>query len=265
MGFPGKKRIWSTISNRRPPERRAILTTDQKPERRRILYGRRRGRQLRAGQRVLVENLLPDLEMDVAPGFDPVSPRDLFGAEIGEVWLEIGFGGGEHLAWQAKNNPDKGLIGCEPFINGVVKLLGSIRDNDLGNIRLFRDDARLLVERLPVASIGRAFILFPDPWPKLRHHKRRIVSGSVIDLLASALADGAELRIATDDPNYLEWILWHMQRNPAFIWQVKSPRDWRERPDDWPATRYEQKAAAAGRKSAFLSYIRRDRSAIATL
>ena len=144
-------------------------------------------------------------------------------------------------------------------MNGVVKLLGSIRDGDLRNVRLFRDDARLLVDSLPEASIARAFILFPDPWPKTRHNKRRIVSAPVIAGLAHALADDAELRIATDDPGYLEWILWHMRQNPAFSWQARSPRDWRTRPDDWPPTRYEQKAARAGRSSAFLSYLRRPR------
>lgn len=150
-------------------------------------------------------------------------------------------------------------------MNGVVKLLGSIENGGLGNVRIFRDDARLLVDSLPEASIARAFILFPDPWPKTRHNKRRIVSAPVIAGLAHALADNAELRIATDDPGYLEWILWHMRQNPAFSWQARSPRDWCARPDDWPPTRYEQKAATAGRSSAFLSYIRRARGVSDTL
>lgn len=217
---------------------------------------------MRAGQRALVENLLPTIEIDPVSGLEGFSPRSLFDRNDSPpsgLWLEIGFGGGEHLAWQAQHNPDIGLIGCEPFMNGVVKLLGSIRAHDLRNIRIFRDDARLLVDNLPEASIARAFILFPDPWPKTRHNKRRIVSAPVIEGLARALADNAELRIATDDPGYLEWILWHMQQNPDFAWQARSPEDWRVRPDDWPPTRYEQKAARAGRSSAFLSYIRRER------
>jgi tRNA (guanine-N7-)-methyltransferase len=217
---------------------------------------------LRAGQRALVDNLLPTIEIDPVSGLDGFLPHLLFDQKDGrarDLWLEIGFGGGEHLAWQAQHNPDIGLIGCEPFMNGVVKLLGNIRTHNLGNVRIFRDDARLLVDTLPQGSIARAFVLFPDPWPKTRHNKRRIVSAPVIDGLAAALADNAELRIATDDPGYLEWILWHMQQNPDFAWQARSPRDWRIRPDDWPPTRYEQKAATAGRSSAFLSYIRRER------
>ncbi len=216
---------------------------------------------MRAGQRALVENLLPSIEIELPGESEAFSPSGLFDAQTEQVWLEIGFGGGEHLASQAKNNPHTGIIGCEPFINGVVKLLGNIQDDNLGNVRLYRDDARQLVDRLPDASIDRAFILFPDPWPKTRHNKRRIVSTPVINRLAEALRDGAELRIGTDDPGYLEWILWHMQKQPAFSWQARVPGDWRVRPDDWPATRYEQKAARAGRSSAFLTYIRQDRAA----
>ena len=147
-------------------------------------------------------------------------------------------------------------------MNGVVKLLGRIRADGLTNVRLFRDDARLLVDSLPPRSLHRAFILFPDPWPKVRHHKRRIVSTPVLDRLAEALVDGAELRIATDDPGYLEWILRHMRAHPAFEWRVRGPADWRNRPADWPSTRYEEKAAAAGRTSAFLSYRRRPRDGV---
>ena len=125
---------------------------------------------------------------------DIFDPRTGFGPDLGDVWLEIGFGGGEHLAWQAAANPGTGIIGCEPFINGVAKLLARVRDDDLSNVRFYRDDARLLVERLPENSLGRAFILFPDPWPKTRHHKRRIVSDEVLGHLARALRDDAELR-----------------------------------------------------------------------
>jgi len=213
---------------------------------------------LRAGQRDLVENLLPEIEIILENGdaFAPVSP---FANDDRPVWLEIGFGGGEHLAWQAARNPDVGLIGCEPYINGVVKLLTRVSEDGLQNVRLFRDDARLLVDRLPSRSLERVFILFPDPWPKLRHHKRRIVSDAVLDRLADVLVDGAQLRIATDDPGYLEWILWHMVRRDEFDWQARSPSDWRSRPDDWPATRYEKKAVAAARKCAFLTYTRKSR------
>ena len=191
---------------------------------------------------------------------DIFDPRTGFGPDIEDVWLEIGFGGGEHLAWQALSYPGTGIIGCEPFMNGVVKLLTRVRDDDLSNVRLYRDDARLLVERLPENSLGKAFILFPDPWPKMRHHKRRVVSDEVLGHLARALRDDAELRIATDDAGYLEWILWHLHRHPAFRWHASSPQDWRKRPNDWPATRYQEKAVAAGRNCAFLTYVRQPRA-----
>ena len=213
---------------------------------------------MRPGQRDLVETLLPKIEIDLEND-DAFSPTALFANDGRPVWLEIGFGGGEHLAWQAAHNPDIGLIGCEPYINGVVKLLTKVNEDNLQNVRLFRDDARLLVDCLPPNSLHRAFILFPDPWPKLRHHKRRIVSNAVLDRLADALIDGGQLRIATDDPGYLEWILWHMARRAEFDWHARSPSDWRARPDDWPATRYETKAGAAGRKCAFLTYVRKTR------
>lgn len=213
---------------------------------------------MRPGQRELVETLLPRLELDPLAG-DVFDPGSAFGSGAEDIWLEIGFGGGEHLAWQAAANPRTGIIGCEPFMNGVVKLLSRIRDGDLQNVRLYRDDARLLVERLSENSLGRAFILFPDPWPKARHHKRRIVSDEVLGHLARALKDDAELRIATDDPGYLEWIIWHLRGHPAFAWQVSSRADWRNRPEDWPATRYQEKAIMAGRDCAFLTYRRRRR------
>lgn len=232
--------------------------------RRRVLYGRRRGRRLRDGQRTLAETLLPEIEIDAGSlaGFAPAAAfaRAPENAPPREVWLEIGFGGGEHLSWQAAHNPEIGLIGCEPFMNGVAKLLGQIDEKGLGNVRIFRDDARMLVEALPSESLGRAFVLFPDPWPKARHHKRRMVSDPVIAKLADALVDGAELRIATDDPGYLEWILWHMRRHPAFEWTARRPGDWRARPADWPETRYERKALAAGRRCAYLTYRRRPRA-----
>ena len=122
---------------------------------------------------------------------DIFDPRTGFAPDLDDVWLEIGFGGGEHLAWQAAANPGTGIIGCEPFINGVAKLLTRVRDDDLSNVRFYRNDARLLVERLRENSLGRAFILFPDPWPKTRHHKRRIISDEVLGHLARALRDGA--------------------------------------------------------------------------
>jgi tRNA (guanine-N7-)-methyltransferase len=188
-----------------------------------------------------------------------LDPRTLFGAERGLVWLEIGFGAGEHLAIQAATHPQKGIIGCEIFENGIVKLLARLERCLLENIRVFPGDARLLIEALPPASTERVFILFPDPWPKRRHNKRRLVSEEVLDSLAEIMTDGAELRLATDDQDYLCWILERVTNHPAFEWVARRPFDWRTRPQDWPATRYEEKARVAGRTAVFLRIRRRPR------
>jgi tRNA (guanine-N7-)-methyltransferase len=220
-------------------------------ERRRLLHGRRRGRKLRSGQRGLVATLLPRLRVS-PPATGTIDPAALFEAAPQAVWLEIGFGGGEHLAAQAAAHPTIGFIGCEIFENGIVKLLGAVQRGRIANIRILDDDARLLLAALPDASIGRVFILFPDPWPKQRHHKRRIVSDETLASLARIMIDGAELRLATDDLSYLDWMLQRVTVHPAFAWCVDGPADWRERPADWPSTRYEAKAIAAARRPHFL-------------
>jgi tRNA (guanine-N7-)-methyltransferase len=224
----------------------------------RLLYGRRRGRKLRPGQQGLLATLLPRLRIE-APFPQGVDPRRFFDEPVESVWLEVGFGAGEHLAAQAAQHPNYGLIGCEVFENGVVKLLTEVQRVGLANIRLLIDDARLLVGALREASIGRVFILFPDPWPKQRHHKRRIVATSTLDALAHAMTDGGELRLATDDIDYLRWMLDCTTQHCAFEWLARRPGDWRERPADWPPTRYEQKALAAGRQPFFLRFRRRPR------
>ena len=168
-----------------------------------------------------------------------------------EVWLEIGFGGAEHLLWQARHNPEVGLIGCEVFEDGVVKALTGVAEHALANVRLSTDDARDLLRWLPPASLGRVFVLFPDPWPKKRHVKRRLVTRAVLDLLARVMTPRAELRIATDIGDYARTILLAARRHPALAWQAEGPRDWRERPADWPQTRYEAKAS--GRAAAAIS------------
>jgi len=226
-------------------------------EPRRFVYGRRKTHKLRAGRKAQLEAWLPRIE--IALPDDPsatIDPRRLFPAGIAAVWLEIGFGAGEHLAAQAAAHPEFGFIGCEPFINGVASLVRHVDEARLGNVRVFVDDARLLLPRLDAASIGRAFVLYPDPWPKLRHHKRRIVDKRVIEQLAALLEDGAELRLATDHPGYARWMLYHMTRSPAFAWMAKAPSDWRDRPADWPATRYEEKATQAGRRPYYFRFER---------
>jgi tRNA (guanine-N7-)-methyltransferase len=202
---------------------------------------------------------LPQFAFTIPPSgrLDPGTP---FGAPRSSTWLEIGFGGGEHLMLQAQHHPGTGIIGCEVFENGIVQLLAQIQRRHLDNVRVFADDARLLIAALPPASIDRVFMLFPDPWPKRRHHKRRIVSRETLDSLAEIMTDNAELRLATDDADYLCWILERVTDHQAFEWLARRPGDWRERPPDWPPTRYEGKARAAGRSPAFLRARRRGRS-----
>jgi tRNA (guanine-N7-)-methyltransferase len=211
---------------------------------------------LRPGQERLFETLLPQLAIAL-PQAGRLDPKTLFPAGVSDVWLEIGFGGGEHLAEQAARYREIGFIGSEVFENGVAKLLGEIDRRRLSNLRLFHDDARLLLEALAPASIGRVFILFPDPWPKQRHHKRRLVAPATLDRLAEIMPEGAELRLATDDPAYLLWMLEHATAHPGFIWLARRPADWQERPPDWPPTRYEAKARAAGRTPVFFRFARR--------
>jgi tRNA (guanine-N7-)-methyltransferase len=194
-----------------------------------------------------------------------LDPRSLFDRRPRAVWLEIGFGGGEHLAAQAAAHPEIGFIGVEPFVSGVARLLAACEAAALGNVRVLVDDARLLLAALPAGSIDRTFILFPDPWPKVRHHKRRIVSSGTVADLARVLAPGAELRLATDDPAYARWMLEALVREPRLAWLAERARDWRARPDDWPPTRYEAKALAAGRRPVYLRFLRRPaHSAVAT-
>ena len=225
---------------------------------RQLFYGRRRGRPLRSGQRELQTSLLPQLSF-TAPRDQRLEPGSLFAERPREIWLEIGFGGGEHLAEIAAQHPDIGFIGCEVFENGIAKLLREIERRELGNIRIHPDDARPLLAALSPRSIGRVFILFPDPWPKARHHKRRLIAPATLDRLADIMIDGAELRLATDDPSYLSWMLEHVTRHPAFCWTARRAADWRERPPDSPPTRYEEKARTAGRSPAFLRFKRRRR------
>lgn len=238
--------------------------------RRRTLHGRRRGKKLRAGQQSLLDTLLPRLALAL-PAEPVVTPEgdvrespakiDLaraFGGALPPdgVWLEVGFGGGEHLVWQAGTHPSVGLIGCEPYVNGVAKCLAHIERTGVGNVRLFDNDARFVMAALPAQSLSRAFVLFPDPWPKTRHHKRRFVQRANLDVLARLLKPGAELRLATDDPSYLPWMVEHACQHRDFEWLAEGPADWRSRPADWPATRYEQKMLA-GHRPVFLRLRRR--------
>ena len=223
-------------------------------------FGRRRGRKPSARQQALLDEMLPRIEVD--PGsLQASTPADLAHAlsiaADGEIWLEIGFGGGEHLLWQAHHNAAVTVIGCEPFEDGIIKVLAAIEDDGLSNIRLLADDVRPLLRRLPRACLARAFILFPDPWPKRRHVKRRLLQPELVAELARVMKPGAELRFATDIADYVRTGLLALYANDSFEWTATRPSDWRNRPADWPPTRYEQKAGREGRRCYFFSFRRR--------
>jgi tRNA (guanine-N7-)-methyltransferase len=217
-------------------------------------FGRRRGRKLSARQQHLLDEVLPRVALAQAETAQP--PAEAFSAPVSRVWLEIGFGGGEHLIWQARANPDAGLLGCEVFEDGVVKALSAIDEGGLNNVRISTDDAREVLRRLPGACLDRVFILFPDPWPKKRHVKRRLINLALADQLARVMRPGAELRIGTDIGDYLRTILLALRGHPGFNWHVQGPADWRLRPVDWPPTRYEAKAGREGRRCYFLRFVR---------
>lgn len=231
----------------------------------RNLYGRRHGKKLKPNQRRLLDHLLPVLRVPgVAPAGDPerrpVDPAVLFGeagsdaGSVGRpVWLEVGFGGGEHLVAEAKANPGVGLIGCEPFVNGVAMALRRIEEAGVGNVRLHPGDARDLIELLPPAALARVFLLYPDPWPKARHHRRRFMNPGNLALLAPAMRAGAELRVATDIAAYADHAREAGAAAPGFREVTLDPaRPWA----GWPGTRYEAKALAAGRVPQYLTFVR---------
>ena len=218
----------------------------------RRLYGRRQGHVLRAGQAALVDELLPRVAV---PTEAPLTAERLFG-DARPMQVEIGFGAGEHLAEQANAAPATGFIGCEPFLNGVVGALGHIRDGGLGNVRLHMGDALEVVERLPDASLERVYLLHPDPWPKARHAKRRMMNHGPMDLIAAKLKPGGEFRLGTDDEIYCRWAMMIMDQRRDFTWLAQSPSDFLTRPDDWPETRYERKARRHGHEVWYFRYVR---------
>ena len=217
------------------------------------LYGRSSGHKLRPRQQRLVDDLLPQIEV---PPDGEISSARLFG-DNRPLHFEIGFGGGEHLAFRADLLPGHGFVGCEPFLNGVATALAHVREQNLGNVRLWRGDALDVLRRVPDESLSFVYLLHPDPWPKARHSKRRMVNDGPVELMASKLKPGGELRIATDHPVYLNWTLMVMQRHAhRFEWLATKPSDFLERPGGWPETRYEAKARREGRRAYYLRYRR---------
>ncbi|KPQ22187.1 MAG: tRNA (guanine-N(7)-)-methyltransferase [Rhodobacteraceae bacterium HLUCCA24] len=224
----------------------------------RNFYGRIHGKALKPNQRRWLEEDLPRLSpgpvaWDENPKRLPLDPEAVFGGR--PVWLEVGFGGGEHMVHQAASNPEVGIIGAEPFVNGVAMALGKVRKAGVGNVRIHAGDVRDLLDVLPEASIARAFVLYPDPWPKARHHRRRFVTPEHLDPLARVMAPGADLRIATDIPDYVRQTLEEVPRH-GFDWLAEGPRDWRAPWDDWLPTRYERKALREGRRPHYLTFRR---------
>ena len=222
-------------------------------------YGRRKGRPLSQAMQRRLEEMLPRFEMTSGP-HTQTSLTDMFSKDAGslsaDLCLEIGFGGGEHLSALAKANPHMRFIGAEPFVNGVVSLLRHIEDQHLDNIRIWPDDVRLMLDGLPDNCLSFVYVMFPDPWPKTRHAGRRILNPAMLDKLANCLKSGGRLRFASDHPVAKSWLLAEAIRHPAFSWTAETAQDWRERPADWPQTRYMSKGAREGRASSWFDFIR---------
>jgi len=219
----------------------------------RYLWGRRQSRPLKPNQKDILNKVWPNVLLELPEGLI-TDPLKMFSLSYTELWLEIGFGGGEHLVAQAIAHADIGFIGCEPYINGVASLACQIHDQQLHNIRIVKDDARLLVAKLPSNSVGRLFVLFPDPWPKKRHHKRRIIQEASVAEFARILKPGGQFNIATDDQDYASWIQNIMEGNSKFELILGNRIRMTDRPTDWPVTRYEQKGIVQGRVPVYLTY-----------
>jgi tRNA (guanine-N7-)-methyltransferase len=238
-----------------------LSTTKPDPIKDQRWYGRRSGRKLRPQRQGLLDNLLPQIRVDLSPGAGMVDLPSLFSDSIQSIWMEIGFGTGEHLAALAARHPEIGFIGCEPYINGVAALLTKINENGLSNIRIYDDDVRLLIPRLPEACLARLFVLFADPWPKTRHHRRRITVPENLDEFARLLADEGEMLFASDQHDFAAWSLSNMLRQPNFEWLARCRADWTEEPAGWAPTRYQAKADKKGLAPVFLRLRRRPRGA----
>jgi tRNA (guanine-N7-)-methyltransferase len=233
-----------------------MIDDNDKPDGRRGFFGRRKGHRLRPHQAGLVETLLPRLALDLGTAA-PADLAGLFPMPVNEIRLEIGFGGGEYLAAQAETHPRIGFIGCEPFVNGMAKALALIEARDLANIRLHLGDAVMVLDWLPTNSLAGIDLVYPDPWPKRRHWKRRFVQERTIADMVRILRRGGEFRFVSDIPDYAAWTLARMLRSPDFAWEAERADDWR-RP--WPGfvgTRYQAKAAREGRAPCYLVFRRK--------
>ena len=213
------------------------------------MYGRAKGKALRARQAEQMRSIYPKLEIDLR---NPLKPDS-----FDRTWLELGFGGAEHLIWQAAQNPDVLVLGAEPFINGVAKAVSAIDEQGLSNVRLYQGDGREVMDAIPDGALDRLFVLFPDPWPKSRHNKRRIITPEFLQNAHRIIRAGGQFRFASDIIDYVDWTLTRVHHQGGFDWTPQSQADWRIRPDDWPQTRYEAKAIREGRAGHFFKFVRR--------
>ncbi len=226
------------------------------PDGRPSWYGRRHGHKLRGSRQRLIDEVLPRLRLDPSGSDGPLALDEIFGTAKKAYRLEIGFGGGEHLAGQALADPDIGFIGCEPFVNGVASLLSVIDEHKIDNIRIYDDDARIILGRFPAQAFSAIYILFPDPWPKVRHRRRRIIQPVILDQVSRLLTDGGHLVFATDHMGYAEWALARAMRHADFEWTAERPGDWQRPPAGWIETRYEAKAKRKGDQPTYLTFRR---------
>lgn len=224
---------------------------------RRKLYGRRQGRPLRAGRRQLLDAVLPELEIALPEEERRLDPARLFDRPPAALFLEIGFGGGEHLVHRALEDPKTGFIGIEPFVNSMAKLLSKVDELGIRNIRLHDDDATVVLDWLPENSLDQIDLLYPDPWPKKKHWKRRFVSDVNLARFHRVLKPGGFFCFASDIDSYVNWTLQHATRHGGFEWVAQDARDWLTPFNNWPGTRYEAKARREGRSSAYLTFRRK--------
>ncbi len=217
-------------------------------------FGRRHGKTIRPHQAAALEAGLAKYRIDLSEPA-PADLGALFAAPVKGVRLEIGFGGGEHIYHMASTHPDIGFIGVEPFVNGMARLMTALAENPLPNLRVYDDDATRLLDWLPQASLVGIDLLYPDPWPKKRHWKRRFVSATNLDRFARAMKSGAKFRFASDIDTYVNWTLLHCRAHPAFEWQAADADDWHRPYEGWIRTRYEAKAVREGRTPAYLTFL----------
>ncbi|KQZ94366.1 tRNA (guanine-N7)-methyltransferase [Mesorhizobium sp. Root157] len=233
------------------------MTSDERPTRAsEAFFGRRRGKTIRPAQSVALEGGLARYGLDLSSPA-PADLRLIFQAPVNAVRLEIGFGGGEHLFHEATSAPVSGFIGAEPFVNGMAKMMTALEREPLDNIRVFDEDATRLLDWLPAASLDGIDLLYPDPWPKKKHWKRRFISKVNLDRFARVLKSGARFRFASDIDTYVNWTLQHCRAHDDFEWQARQAADWHQPYDSWPGTRYEAKAIREGRQPAYLTFVRK--------